>query len=580
LASVNGENFYGGGWYGSSGGWVEDVFDLTDVPTLGNLVGEPEVWIAFRFVSDGADSQPEGLYLDNILLQKDVSTPTDWVTIMSEDFEGDFPGSWTVGDNNGGDEYYWNKRNCRPYQGSNSGWAVGGGADGSGLACGSNFPNDADSWMVYGPFSLADATDAELRYWMWLDTDQSAEDKISILASVNGENFYGGGWYGSSGGWVEDVFDLTDVPTLGNLVGEPEVWIAFRFVSDGADSLPEGLYLDNILLQKKVSTPIDWTNIMTEDFESNFPYNWTVFDDNGPDYGEYQWGKRDCRPYQGSYSGWGVGGGTDGSALGCGSVFPTYADSWMMYGPFSLENAVDGELLFKLWLNTDVDGGDKIFYGASLDGTNYYGTSLRGNSAGWLDKNFDLTDVYNLGNLMGQSEVWIAFVFESDDYAGDDLEEGAYVDDIVLRVKKTGVVPPDFQIFLPLSLNNSTSNFEGPWEQEPNDNFARANGNLRSGKTYNGHHNDVADYFKVYLSQSGQITVDLDSQLTDKDNLGNYVVQLQLKDENGSRLDYKVGPDVQISRSVPPGVYYIYVHTRVDYADAAKEYSLRVTYPQ
>ncbi|MEA3441561.1 MAG: hypothetical protein U9R58_14910, partial [Chloroflexota bacterium] len=66
------------------------------------------------------------------LLQPESLSADGWVTIMSEDFEGDFPGSWTVVDNNGGDEYYWNKRNCRPYQGSNSGWAVGGGADGSG----------------------------------------------------------------------------------------------------------------------------------------------------------------------------------------------------------------------------------------------------------------------------------------------------------------------------------------------------------------------------------------------------------------------------------------------------------------
>jgi len=49
--------------------------------------------------------------------------------------------------------------------------------------------------------------------------------------------------------------------------------------------------------------------------------------------------------------------------------------------------------------------------------------------------NFDLTNVYELGNLTGQPEVWIAFVFTSDSFVT--YPEGAYVDDIVLR-KVTG----------------------------------------------------------------------------------------------------------------------------------------------
>jgi hypothetical protein len=52
-----------------------------------------------------------------------------WVTLASEDFEGSFPGSWRVRDNDGtiNGEYYWAKKSCRPYAGSYSGWAVGGG---------------------------------------------------------------------------------------------------------------------------------------------------------------------------------------------------------------------------------------------------------------------------------------------------------------------------------------------------------------------------------------------------------------------------------------------------------------------
>jgi len=176
-----------------------------------------------------------------------------------------------------------------------------------------------------------------------------------------------------------------------------------------------------------------WTNIMTEDFEGDFPGGWDVFD-NVSGYGEYYWGKRDCRPHSGSYSGWGVGGGADGSSLSCGSSYPDKAKSWMIYGPFDLTSTSDAELLFWYWSFSE-SYFDKLFWGASINGSSFYGFSTSGDSGGWNDVNFDLTDVGDLGNLTGQPEVWIAFVFTSDSFVT--YPEGAYVDDIVLR-KVTG----------------------------------------------------------------------------------------------------------------------------------------------
>jgi hypothetical protein len=69
--------------------------------------------------------------------------------------------------------------------------------------------------------------------------------------------------------------------------------------------------------------------------------------------------------------------------------------------------------------------------GASVNGTNFYGSSISGDSGGWNAQNFDLTNVYTLGNLTGSSTIWIAFVFSSDDSIT--YPEGAYVDNVVLR---------------------------------------------------------------------------------------------------------------------------------------------------
>lgn len=176
----------------------------------------------------------------------------EWVSIFEDDFEGAFPGEWYVADGDGDThgEYFWEKRDCRHYAGSYSAWAVGGGADGSALSCGSHYPDSAQSWMVYGPFSLEDATMAELRFIYWLNSEPE-NDRLWVAASTGGE-FYGFYTYGSRD-WTEHVFDLTNVPVLGDLTGEDQVGVAIGFTSNESTTLPEGAYVDDVILRKYVA---------------------------------------------------------------------------------------------------------------------------------------------------------------------------------------------------------------------------------------------------------------------------------------------------------------------------------------
>ncbi|PKO12750.1 MAG: hypothetical protein CVU39_22550 [Chloroflexi bacterium HGW-Chloroflexi-10] len=188
----------------------------------------------------------------NQLINTNSSATAGWETIFSDDFEGSFPGEWNVFDNDSttNGEYFWAKKNCRVYAGSNSAWVVGGGADGSALACNSEYPGNAASWMIYGPFSLADATDAEFSFMYWLNSESSF-DILFAAASINGINFYGG--YNSGiYDWTERIFDLTDVHTLGDLTGQSQVWVMVAFQSDESVQYPEGAYIDNFELRKYV----------------------------------------------------------------------------------------------------------------------------------------------------------------------------------------------------------------------------------------------------------------------------------------------------------------------------------------
>jgi hypothetical protein len=188
-------------------------------------------------------------------------------------------------------------------------------------------------------------------------------------------------------------------------------------------------------------TEDDWATIFRDDFEGDFPGDWDVGDVRiGP--GEYHWGQRDCRAYEGSFSAWAVGAGQDGALLACGSEYPDLVYSYMTYGPFSLEDASAAELTFRLWLSSQPDL-DTVFWGFSTDGQHFRdGSPLGGTSDGWVEHSLDLMEA------LGETNVWITFIFFSDEEVR--LAEGAYVDDVVLRMQHR-----EFRVDLPIVLKES-----------------------------------------------------------------------------------------------------------------------------
>lgn len=179
-----------------------------------------------------------------------------WVDIANQTFEGDFPGAWTLVDNTGG-AFSFGKRGCQPFQGAFSGWAVGGGSSGTSLECAANYPNQVTTWMVFGPFSLAGDTAAELTLKAWYQTESypdpdADQDQVRWCASPDGSTFYCYQVSGSSGGWVDLAMDLANVPVFGSMLGDDSVWIGVQFESDLNINLPVGLYVDNVRVRRCV----------------------------------------------------------------------------------------------------------------------------------------------------------------------------------------------------------------------------------------------------------------------------------------------------------------------------------------
>ena len=185
-------------------------------------------------------------------------------------------------------------------------------------------------------------------------------------------------------------------------------------------------------LIKKQKNILAWDAIKSEGFEGNFPNDWNIFVTSG--YADSYWGKTKFKAYADSASCWCA---DDGSEKGdAGGTYKDNMLSWMIYGPFDLSDAFEAEVIFHHWSKTETDY-DYLFYGASINEENFYGNSISGdwtqnsgNINGWLTETFDLTNVYTIGNLAGQSQVWIAFVFSSDETIND---QGVYLDEITIQ---------------------------------------------------------------------------------------------------------------------------------------------------
>ncbi len=218
------------------------------------------------------------------------------------------------------------------------------------------------------------------------------------------------------------------LPTLSASAQEPGLTIIPDSMTLPA---PLGAAADGPDLRAEALGP-EWTNLMSEGFEGTVPATGWI---HWPPTGDYAWGKRDCEAHGGTYSALGHGGGTLGAGQACGTQYPaSMTNVSLIYGPFSLEGATAAELSFWLKLDT-VRDADRIYYWASTDANHFFGYWIAGTTAGWEQVTLDLANVPNLGNVLGQSKVWIAFSIYTD---AADSGQGAYIDDVMLRARGAG----------------------------------------------------------------------------------------------------------------------------------------------
>jgi hypothetical protein len=189
----------------------------------------------------------------------EIAVPASVTTIVTDDFESGMA-KWTVSDP-GATGAQWGVSTYRKSGGSYSAWCAGGGA--SPAPAGGPYKPLMNTWMKYGPFSLTGATRSWFEYDLRLYSEPGY-DRLGVYVSTDGTNWYGYLMDNStvgytSSGFVREMNDMKDLERVFSsygltILGQPQVWVAFRFSSD--DTLQyEGNYIDNFSLLKGGGAP-------------------------------------------------------------------------------------------------------------------------------------------------------------------------------------------------------------------------------------------------------------------------------------------------------------------------------------
>lgn len=182
------------------------------------------------------------------------------------------------------------------------------------------------------------------------------------------------------------------------------------------------------------ATSTAYDTIMIEDFETGEidTNKWELT-------GDPTWGITEDRKQSGQYSIWCATGGD--SAVSTKNGYPNNMNSKIIFGPFDLSDVNYAKLTFMHFIDTE---GEKDWFScfASVDGLNFHGISISGQEGFfgvWAEEVLNLNNVYGFGNMTGEKQVWIAFIFESDSISTSD--KGVFIDDIILTKKQVAGTP-------------------------------------------------------------------------------------------------------------------------------------------
>ena len=127
-----------------------------------------------------------------------------------------------------------------------------------------------NAWMEYGPFSLADATNANVNFW-YKNYSQLSADYFGWYVSTNGIDYSGWQVSGDQSTWRNQVFDLATVCGKGLLGAATKQYV------DASVSGPvyTGAFVDDIAISKNATSTPDLTPYQLGNWNDKIPIGTT-----------------------------------------------------------------------------------------------------------------------------------------------------------------------------------------------------------------------------------------------------------------------------------------------------------------
>lgn len=494
--------------------------------------------------------------------------------ILNEGFEGNWPaGLWTLVDFSSADggEYLWDDSNCWPHTGQWAAYSVGGGADGNQLPCWGPYPNNTDTWALYGPFNLGNASAASVTFYFTGSTEGGNGcpfDRFFVGHSANGSDFQGtyfcGDWTGGPDGNQYNRRTLDLAPRL----GDSSVWIGLTLQSDDSQN-DIGMMVDDIRIDVTAScaTPVapglvapangSTTNDTTPAFSWNSVANANEYEiqvDNNSNFSSPVIDQTRT-----------VTNFTPGTALAPGTYY------WHVGG----NNTAGGCNQLGPWSATwsFTVSGTATCYPLTLDHTGSGGnpTASPTASAGCAAGRYTAGQTINL--TASPANGWRVSGWQGTNNNGSTAINNTATMPASAHTVRANYTQftANHRSFLPSQIYG-LSGFLGPFEIEPNNSTGEANGPILLNRNYQGFPNDLSDYYYFDLAAPAQIGVTL-TGITGTDP------QLHLYyNSSASRVGYDPTPPYNIVYAAQPGRYWVRVVVVGNY-NTSNAYTVRVSNP-
>ena len=159
--------------------------------------------------------------------------------------------------------------------------------------------------------------------------------------------------------------------------------------------------------------------VFRDGFEGSFPAGWQSFATNAAS----GWKKRSNDALSGSFS------VASKRAASAGSKKDIV--SWLVRGPFQVQSVRKTVLTF--YQNVRLNSGSVFFWGASTNGTDFYGYGTSGKSKDWQFVDLNVDRIPGLKHINGAASVWIGFCLVTPTNSPDNV---VHLDDVQFSVNQ------------------------------------------------------------------------------------------------------------------------------------------------